>query len=72
MFKTIYDIINHIETKYPCLKKYRADTFSTAYRIPLYIWNNNVNIPIYQIPNINKNLKDGEIIIFDGKVILLY
>ena len=59
MYKTIYDIIKHIETKYPYLKIYQADTFSTVYRIPLCIWNNNVDIPIYQISNINKNLKDG-------------
>lgn len=72
MFETIYNIINYIETKYPYLNKYYSDTFSTAYRIPLYIWHNNVDIPISQISNINKNLKNGEISIYDDKVILSY
>jgi hypothetical protein len=72
MFRTIYDIINYIERKYPYLNIYDSDTFSTAYRIPLHVWHDNVDIPISEISNINKNLKDGKISILNDVIILSY
>ena len=64
-FQTIYEIIEYIEKKYPHLKIYNSDTFFTAYRIPLHIWEKTVDIPISIITILNKNLKQGKISISD-------
>lgn len=72
MFATVYDIINHIEKRCPKIKQYDADTFSTAYRIPVHIWYRSIDIPIADIATINKNLNYGGIYIAGGHVILSY
>lgn len=72
IFQTIYDIIKYIERKYPHLEIYDSDSFFTAYRIPLHIWEKDVDIPINLISTINENLKQGEICIWDNKVYLSY
>ena len=65
-FQTIYDIIEYIENKYPHLQIYNSDTFFTAYRIPLHIWEKTVDIPISTITILNENLQQGKISISDN------
>lgn len=71
-FDTIYTLIRYINTIYPDLHMYDSDSFFTAYKIPVDIWNANVDIPISQISTINQQLNIGSICLFNDKVILSY